>query len=290
MHAVYRHELSSQFTGLTAYVFGAFVLLFAGVFTMVFNIDMAMAHFEYVFGNTYMPLVFVIAVPILTMRVISEERRQKTDQLLYSLPISMTQVVLGKYLALLTVLLIPMLIIATYPVLLSAYGAVYMPAAFGALTGFFLLGAALLAIGMFISSCTESQAVSAGVCFVVMLINYFVATLASYVGTDAFTSYVAFAVVALIVSAIIYLMTKNYFVTLVICALSQAGLLAWYLLDSSVFSGAFGALIRKLSLFEQFYSFVDGVFDLKSVVYLLSVCVLFVFLTIQSMEKRRWSE
>lgn len=290
MRAVYRHELSSQFTGLTAYVFGAFILLFAGVFTMVFSIDMGMAHFEYVLGNTYMPLVFVIAVPILTMRTISEERRQKTDQLLYSLPISMTQVVLGKYLALLTVLVIPLGIIATYPLLLSAYGALHLPMAFGALAGFFLLGAALLAIGMFISSCTESQAVAAGICFVVMLINYFIASLASYVGAEAFTSYAAFAILALIIAIIIYFMTKNYFVTLVVGALSQAGLLLWYFLDSSAFAGAFGALILKLSLFEQFYTFVNGVFDLRSVVYLLSVCVLFVFLTVQSMEKRRWSE
>ena len=290
MHAVYRHELSSHFTGLTGYVFGAFLLLFAGVFTMVFNIDMAMAHFEYVLGNTYMPLVFVIAVPILTMRVISEERRQKTDQLLYSLPISMTEVVLGKYLALLTVLLIPVAIMATYPVLLSAYGPLHLPAAFGALAGFFLLGAALLAIGMFISSCTESQAVAAGICFVVMLINYFVATLASYVGNDPFTSYMAFAIVGLVIAAIVYLMTKNHFVTLVTCAVSQAALLCLYILKASAFSGAFGKLISKLSLFEQFYMFVGGVFDLKSLVYLVSVCVLFVFLTVQSMEKRRWSE
>ena len=290
MRAIYRHELSSQMTGLTAYVFGAFILLFAGVFTMVFNIDMAMAHFEYVFGNSYMPLVFVIAVPILTMRVISEERRQKTDQLLYSLPISMTQVVLGKYLALLTVLLIPMAIIATYPVLLSAYGAVYMPAAFGAWVGFFLLGAALLAIGMFVSSCTESQAVAAGVCFVVMLINFFIAQLAGYVGTQPITSCIAFAVVVLILTAVVYFMTKNNIVTTAVFVVGQAGLITWYLLDTQAFSGAFGKLIEKLSLFEQFYSFVDGVFDLRSVVYLLSVCVLFVFLTVQSMEKRRWSE
>ncbi len=290
MKAIYRHELSSHFTGLTGYVFSAFLLLFAGVFTMVFNIDARLAHFEYVLGNSYMPLVFVIAVPILTMRVISEERKQKTDQLLYSLPISMTQVVLGKYLALLTVLLIPTVILALYPLLLTSYGDVYMPAAMGAVAGFFLLGAALLAIGMFISSCTESQAVAAGICFVVMLLNYFIADLAMYVGAEAFTSYIAFAVVLLAAVGIVYFMTRNFFICLVACALTQGGLLTWYLLDSSSFSGSFGALIGKLSLFEQFYTFIAGVFDLKSVVYLASICALFVFLTVQSMEKRRWSE
>lgn len=288
MRAVYRHELSSHFSGLAGYVFGAFLLLFAGIFTLFYNITTALANFEYALEN--MSLVFVIAIPILTMRVISEERRQKTDQLLYSLPLSMTQVVMGKYLALLTMLLIPTAIIGLYPVLLSAYGDLYMPAAMGALCGFFLLGAALLAVGMFISSVTESQTMAAGICFVIMLVNYFLSALASLIGNGAFTSYIAFAVALLILAWIVYAMTKNQFAALVTCAVTQAGLLIWYMVDSSAFMGAFGKLVGKLSLFSQFYVFIDGVFDLKSVVYLVSVCVLFVFLTVQSMEKRRWSE
>ena len=288
MRAIYRHELSSHFTGLTAYVFGAFVLLFAGLFTMIYNIDGGYAQFEYALAD--MSLVFVIAIPILTMRVISEERRQKTDQLLYSLPISMTGVIMGKYLALLTVLLIPTAVIALYPVLLSAYGDLYLPAAMGALFGFYLLGAALLAMGMFISSLTESQAMAAGICFVVMLMNYFIASLAAYVGTSAFTSYAAFAIALLLGVWAVYRMTKNKFITLVTCTLTQCGLLLWYMLDTNGFRGAFPALIEKLSLFSRFYTFINGVMDLRSVVYLLSVCVIFVYLSIQSMEKRRWSE
>lgn len=288
MNAVYRHELSSHFTSLTGYVFGGFILLFAGIFTMVYNLEAAIVNFEYALAD--MSLVFVVAIPVLTMRVISEERRQKTDQLLYSLPLSMTQVVIGKYLALLTTLLIPTVIISIYPVLLSGYGNLYLPAAFGAITGFFLLGAALLSIGMYISSLTESQAIAAGICFVVMLINYFLAGLASYVGTAPFTSYIAFAVILLIAAAIILLMTRNWFISLLLCAVSQVGLMVFYIANSDAFSGAFGAMIGKLSLFSQFYEFINGIFDLKSVVYLVSVCVLFVFLTVQSMEKRRWSE
>lgn len=94
MKAVFRHELSSYFTNLTGYVFGAFLLLFAGIFTMVYNLKSALTNFEYVLGN--MSFVFLVIVPILTMRVLAEERRQKTDQLLYSLPLTMTKVVLGK--------------------------------------------------------------------------------------------------------------------------------------------------------------------------------------------------
>ena len=109
MKAVFRHELSSYFTGVTGYVFGAFVLLFTGIYTMVYNLQSASVNFEYVLGS--MSFVFLIIVPIATMRILAEERRQKNDQLLYSLPITMTQVVLGKLAALLVAFAAPLAII-----------------------------------------------------------------------------------------------------------------------------------------------------------------------------------
>ena len=187
MKAVFRHELSSYFTGMTGYVFGAFLLLFAGIYTMAVNLNAGLSNFEYVLSN--LSFIFLIIVPILTMRVIAEERRQRTDQLLYSLPLSMTGVALGKYAALLVVFLVPTGIICLYPLVLSAFGSVYLPLAFGTAVGFFFLGAALLAIGMFLSSITESQGVAAGLCFVVMLVNYFISDLASYFSASAMASF-----------------------------------------------------------------------------------------------------
>lgn len=105
MIAVCKHELRGYFHSLTAYVFGAFLLAVVGVGAMLYNLQAAVSNFEYVLS--FSSLVFVVIVPILTMRVLAEERRQKTDQLLYSLPITTTQVVLGKYLALLAVYLSP---------------------------------------------------------------------------------------------------------------------------------------------------------------------------------------
>ena len=143
MRAVFRHELSSYFTGVTGYVFSAFLLLFTGIYTMVYNLQSASVHFEYVLGS--MSFVFLIIVPILTMRVLAEERRQRTDQLLYSLPITTTQVVLGKYFALLVVYLIPLAVVSLYPLLFSQFGEVYLPTSYGSLFAFFMMGAALLA-------------------------------------------------------------------------------------------------------------------------------------------------
>lgn len=288
MKAVLKHEFSSLFSGLTGYVFGAFLLLFCGLFTMIWNLQNLVVNFEYALSE--MTLVFLIAVPILTMRIIAEERRSKTDQLLYALPISMTQVVLGKYFALLMTLLLPTAIMALYPCLLSSYGNVSLVTSFNALLGFFLLGAALLSIGLFISSVTESQAVAAGVCFVVMLLNYFLTTLAGFVTTVPLASYIAYAILLLVGVGIFWYMTKNNFVSLIACTVTQAGLLCWYLLDETAFSNSFPELIGELSLFERFYVFISGVCDLTGVVYFVSVITFFIYLTVQSMEKRRWSE
>ena len=288
MKAVFRHELSSYFTNLTGYVFGAFLLLFAGIFTMVYNLKSALTNFEYVLGN--MSFVFLVIVPILTMRVLAEERRQKTDQLLYSLPLTMTKVVLGKYAAMLMMLLLPVGIVCLYPLILSSFGHVYLPASFSAIAGFFFLGAALLAIGMFISSVTDSQAVAAGLCFVAMLLNYYISSLASYVSTASCASLAAFTILILVLAVIIRLMTKSSFAALVVGIVLEAALLLWYLFHSSGFEGLFAQVMQELSLFDRFYQFVDGVFDVTSIVYFITVIGFFLFLSVQSMEKRRWSE
>lgn len=287
MRSILKHELRGYFSGMTGFVFGAFLLFFCGIFTMLHNLKTLLVNFELVLND--MTLVFIIAIPILTMRVIAEERRSKTDQLLYALPITMTQVVLGKYLALLVTMALPLLIVAFYPLLLSSYGPVSLVTAYNALMGFFLLGAALMSIGLFISSVTDSQAVAAGVCFAVMLLNYFLATLAGFLPTEAIASYLAFAVLLLLAVGLFWYMTKNKFVSLVACTVTQCGLLCWYLLDQPFFKGAFQKLIGELSLFQRFYVFVNGFCDLTGVVYFLSVIFFFVYLTVQSMEKRRWS-
>lgn len=288
MTAVFRHELSSYFKSVSGYVFGAFLLLFAGIYTTDINLNAGLTNFEYVLD--YMCIIFLIIVPILTMRVVAEERRQRTDQLLYSLPLTMTEVVLGKYGALLVVFLAPMAVIGVYPLILSAFGNVYLPAAYSAWLGFFLLGAALLAIGMFISSLTESQAVAAGLCFLVMLVNYFITSLAGFISTTAFASFAAFTVVILALAGIVWFMTRSGLASGVLALVLEAVLLFFYAGDTSAFEGFFPEVMENLSLFDQFYQFVNGVFDLRAVVYLLSVSGLFLFLTVQSLEKRRWSE
>ena len=288
MKAVFKHELSSHFTGLTGYVFGAFLLLFTGIYVLAYNLVRYYTNFEYVLGG--MSFVFLVIIPILTMRVLAEERHQKTDQLLYSLPISMTEVVLGKYLAMLVVFAIPVAIISLYPLVLSSYGDVYLPMAYSTIGGFFLLGAVLIAMGTFVSSVTESQAVSAGLCFVAMLINYFLADLAGFVSTAPTASLIAVSITVILVAVIVRLLTKNTTVALGAAVVLEGVALIVYLAKSSVFEGLFPNVLKALSLYEHFYSLLDGVLDIGSIVYYISAIAVLLFLSVQSMEKRRWSE
>ena len=287
MKAVLRHELRTYFHSLTAYVFGAFLLAFVGIGAMLYNIQAAVSNFEFVLS--FGCLIFVVIVPILTMRVIAEEKKQKTDQLLYSLPITTTQVVIGKYLALLTVYLIPLCIICVYPLIFSRFGDVYLLTAYGSIFAFFILGSALIAVGVFISSLTENQGFAAGICIAVILLNFYSVRLSEYVSATAYGAVIAMCVLIVALGLIIRYLTKNENLAYGVCFVLIAAVIAVYFADVKMFEGLLPGIMKKLSLFERFYTFVNGAFDLTAIVYYLTVMAFFLFLTVQSLEKRRYN-
>ena len=231
MIAILKREFKSYFLSMTGYGFAACLLLFSGIYTMAVCLAGYYSNFEYVLGNV--SFIFLLIVPILTMRVFAEEKKQKTDQLLYSLPAGMGRIVLGKYLALLAVFLVPVGIMCFYPLILQAFGTLSFKVIYGSFFAFFLLGAALISIGMFISTLTESQPLAAGLTFLILLVNYLASNLAGYlpVGGDFFA---------------------------------------------------------KLSLFDVLDNFIYGVFDINGIIFYLTTIGVFIFLTVQSLEKRRW--
>ena len=287
MIAVLKHELSGYFHSLTAYIFSAFLLAFVGIGALIYNIQSAVANFEYVLG--YVCLGFAVIIPILTMRVIAEERKQKTDQLLYSLPIRTSQIVMGKYFALLTVYLVPLCIVAVYPLIFAQFGEVYLPTSYGSLFAFFMMGAAFIAIGMFISSLTENQGFAAGIAVPVILLNYYSVTLAEYVSATASGSAAALIVTAVLLGFVIRHLTKNQNLAYGISILIMLAVVIIYFADSSRFEGLVPDIMTKLSLFERFYTFVNGVFDLTAIIYYITVIIFFLFLSVQSLEKRRYN-
>lgn len=287
MTAVLKHELRLYFHSLTAYVFGAFLLAFVGIGSMLYNIQAAVSNFEFVlsFGS----LVFVVIVPILTMRVLAEERKQRTDQLLYSLPITTTQVITGKYLALLAVYLLPLCVVALYPLLFAQFGEVYLPTSYGSILAFFILGAALIAVGVFISSLTDNQGFAAGIGIAMILLNYYSVSLSEYASSTVLGSVISLCVIIFALGAVIKHLTKNENLAYGISITLAAAVAIVCFLDSSEFEGLLPGIMTKLSLFNRFNTFVNGVFDMTAIVYYLTVIVFFLFLSVQSLEKRRYN-
>lgn len=287
MTAVFRHEMRLMWNGLTAYVYGAFFLVAVAIYMMYYNLTAGYANFEYAMAGAAFALIIII--PIITMRIIAEEKKQKTDQLLYSLPVSTTGIVAGKYLAALATAAIPLVIVCAYPVILSKFGEVYLPTSFGTIFGFLLLAGALMSMGVFVSSITESQAMAAGICFAVMIFNYYMVTLAEYVATSATGSLVAIIIIEAVLALIIRHMTGNTAMAAIIGGVAILATAVACLVNSSWFEGLLPSILQSISVYERFYVFVNGIFDYTGVIYFISVIVFFLFLTVQSMEKRRYN-
>ena len=164
-----------------------------------------------------------------------------------------------------------------------------MPTSYGSIAAFFILGAALIALGVFISSLTENQGFAAGIGVAVILFNYYSVSLSEYVSSTAFGSFAVLCVFVVILAAVINHLTKNENLAYGIGLVLIAGLAALYFVDSTKFEGLVPNIMTKLSLFERFYTFVNGVFDMTAIVYYLTVIVFFLFLSVQSLEKRRYN-
>ncbi len=288
MTAILKREIGSYYRNISGWLIAAFLLIFVGIYCMVYNLSGYTSKFERVLSA--ISFIYLIAVPIISMKVLAEERKQKTDQLLYSLPIPLADIVIGKYLGMLAVLAFPILIMSFYPFVLSQFGVIQFASAYGALFAFFLLGACLLSIGLFISSVTESQVAAAVLTLVTMLLLFFMKGLAGFVPTDASASLVALMLAVIIFAVTLHLLAKNPIISFLTAVLGCGGLYLWYARSGSLFSGLFPKIMKSISLFERFDTFVNGVFDLTAIVYYLSIICVFLFLTIQSMEKRRWNE
>lgn len=177
MGAIYKKELKSYFTSMIGCVFLAIMLVIIGLYFFIVNMLNMYAEMSTTLGA--ITFVIVLIMPIITMRTLAEENRQKTDQLLFTSPVSVTKIILGKYFALLTVYAIGILIVCTYPLIMNMYGDAQLAQSYSSILGFFLMGAAYLAIGLFISSLTESQVIAAVISFIVMVFTYLMTSLAS---------------------------------------------------------------------------------------------------------------
>ena len=233
MSAVIKRENAAYFQTPLGFVFIGAVFFFSGYFFLTYNLYGNTTNMNTLFSNLFPVILFL--VPVLTMRLFSEEKRLKIDMLLLTAPVTRTRITLGKFLAAVSVYIIAISSTLFDALLMSLYGRPDWYAVFGNFTGLLLLGSALIAICMFISSLTESQVISAVCGFVTSL----------------------------------FLM----------------------LLDSltiTVNNGFLRELLSGVSFSNRYTPFTMGVFDWSNVIFFISVCALFLILTVAVLDKNRW--
>ena len=287
MIAIYKRDLKGFFTGMMGYVLLAFFLAVGGLYFTVMNLMSGYPDLSYTLYNNL--FVLLVLVPLLTMRSFAEERRARTDQLLLTSPVPLWRIVLGKYLAVLSVFDMAVLVFALYPLIMSRGGAVSYRQSYAALLAFFLLGAACIAIGVFLSSLNENQIVAAVCSFFVLLLAYLMPSIQTLFTVGSALAMGVFLVLAVLGAAYAGWHSRSWGLGLGVFTVCCAAILVLFWLRSAALTSAFSSLLGALCLFSPFEKFVSGLFSLSAVVYYLSVTALFLFFTCQTLEKRRWN-
>lgn len=288
MIAIYKKELRQAYTGLLGYALSAFYLLFAGVFVTMNNLYGKDVSIE----TTYSYILFslLLITPILTMRSLAEERQSGTYLLLSSLPIRTADFVMGKYLALLTVMAAPIALVGSYAVILSFYGTVRPLSVILVTLALFLVAAAMIALGIFISSVSSGVMMAAVLTMGALLMIYYLPSLVVLLPATAMGSFWIFTALILLIGAMIGYYTQSLNWGLLSTAVSEGILLSVLLLNASLLEGAAANLFGLLSLTSRFELFsLYGLFDLSAICYFVSVCFVFVYFTVVSVEKRRFN-
>ena len=287
MRAIFKREFKSYFQGVFGYLFSAFVLFIVGLYFTVNCLVQASPYFGYVIGSIAFTLIF--AVPLLTMRALADDRRSKTDQLIMTAPVSVFKVVLGKYLALVAVFLIPTLIMCLYPLIMGSYGTISYRMAYCAILAFFLYGCTDLAIGLFMSSLTENPMLAAVLTFVVLFADYLVSGIANIFGSESNSSFLGILMIAVAFAIVFFILTKSLLGSVIVALLLGASAIVTYNLKPELFTGLIQKVSGALDITNRLDDFINGIFNVSNLIYFITVSALFIFLTIQSVEKRRWS-
>lgn len=287
MTAIFKKELKGYMTSMIGYVFIFFILLLEGIYFTAYNIQGAYP----VFGTTLSAItfVFLIIIPVLTMKTIADERKQKTDQMLLTAPVSVMKIVMGKYLALTAVYMIPVIVICFYPLIMGKYGAVSYPMAYTAILGFALLGFAEISVGVFLSAITENPVIAAVITFVALFVCYMITGIGSLIPDTSMASLGIYMILVAVLALLIYNMIQSVWIAAVIGIIGEAALVITYIVKSSLFEGSIQKFLEIFNITSHFDNFTNGILDLQGIVYFLSVIVIFIFLSVQSITKRRWN-
>lgn len=285
MGAIFKRELKSHLTSLFGWIFIAASIAIIGFSIITTNLISAVPQIEY--GMKIPIMAMLLTIPLLCMPIFAPENKTQNTKFLLSLPIKTHNIVLGKYLAAITVFAIPTLILAIMPLLLSVYGTVLFEQSYASILAYFLIGAAMIAICMFIGAHSRRSVVSLAVGVLVSAILYAGPVLSAYVPTSPIASFIAIVTLELVIGLVVWLLSKKLIVGGVAFGITVIPTSIVYLVSPSGFSSLFHRIFRFISPFERTSKFSLGIFDLKDVVFLISVAIFFVFLTYRAIEKTR---
>ena len=287
MTAIFKREFKSCFTGMIGWVIAAVSLFFLGLYFTNRNLLYASSDFASVLYTMTMILLFLL--PAISMRSFAEERKNKTDQLLLTSPVSIPAIVAGKFLAELAVFALPLAVAVVMPLLLQAFGTVSLVAAYSALLGYLLLGGACLAVGTWISALTENQILAYLATFGALLVAYLMNGIQTMFTTGNLLAFIVFMIVLLVASVLVGVICKRLAAGAVAFCAGAVVLFVLFQLRPAWLLTAFNAVLSALALFEPFKDIVGGMFSIPAIVYYLSVMGLFLFLTGQALARRRWN-
>lgn len=287
MTAVFKKELRSYFNSPTGYIFMVVFLVMSGVFFSLTDLLQASAYFSPVLDS--MTFLFLILVPILTMKIISEERGQKTDQLLLTAPLKLHEIVIGKYLAAVSVFLITLLITVIYPIILRMFGSISVLEIICYYIGFALMGSSFIALGVFISSLTDNQITAAMGTFGALLFIWLIDWIGQGMPTSEISGLVFVIILIITAAAIIYSAAKNIYLSGFITIICTIGALITYCIKKTLFDGLITKIFTSISLIKHYDNFTIGIIDLSSIVFYITLSAAFVFLTVRMLDKRRWN-
>lgn len=287
MLSILGKELRSYFYSATGYVFMGIFLLICGIFFANYNLLAASSAYSNVLSSII--FLFLILVPILTMKLLAEERNQKTDQLLLTSPLSVGEIVIGKYLASVVLFFITLAVTFLYPLILSQFGTLPTGEIVTAYIGFALMGASFIAVGLFVSSLTENQVIAAVSSFGILLLIWILDWIQKGLPTGRNSGIVFAAILVLALASLIYMATRNIIVTAAEIIIGAVTMLIIFLKNSTLYEGFLPKFFEWFSLIKRFDNFSIGILDVSSIIFYLTFSIAFVYLTILMMEKRRWS-
>jgi ABC-2 type transport system permease protein len=287
MYSIFKREFRGFFETPIGYVFMGLFLLISGFFFAYNHLFTGSAYYSTFLGSIF--FIFIFAVPLLTMKLLSEERRQKTDQLLLTCPISVLDIVLGKFFAAAAVFLMTLLVTVLYAVVVGIFGDLAVAETVGAYIGFFLLGLCFISIGLLVSALTENQVTAAFFTFFSLLFVWLLNLVKQVVPSDSLSGIIFAVVAGLAIVAYLYFNTRSWLVAAAAFVILAAAIVLVALLSKGAFNGFIGNVLGWISLIDRYNSFNLGILKLDAVVYYLSFSSVFLFLTVRVIEKRRWA-